>query len=143
MNRQIILAGLFFASVLGACSATKSTELQKYEARQQVLELNTDRNELKIELEKERITNEKLKKDVANLNAKADRNTSNFSASDPSSTASDAKSTARLLNDVEKANKRLQKSDKKIESLQKDIEKLDDKIGKLNKQIEFVDQNKQ
>lgn len=143
MNRQIILAGFLIASLLGACSTAKSPDLQKYEARQEVLALNTKRNNLKIELERERIANEKLQKDVADLNKKADKNTSKFAASDPSSTASEAKLTASLLNDVEKANRKLQKSDKKIKNLNKDIKNLDEKIGKLNKKIEFVDATKQ
>ncbi|RZL33417.1 MAG: SlyB protein [Pedobacter sp.] len=142
MKKTILPIMLSAVLLLGACATTKSPELQKYEAKQKELDLNTDLNKLKIELEKERMANQKLSKSVAELNAKADKNTNRFNSSDPSSTASDAKATARLLRDVEKANRNLKKSNRKIESIQKNIKKTDEKISKLTMQINAVGQNK-
>lgn len=143
MNKLILVsvigASLFFA----ACGTTKSPELMKYEARQKVLDLNSDVNKLKIKLEEERAENNKIKDEVESLNKRANKSTSRFNSSDPSSTANDAKTTAKLLNDVEKANKKLERSNKRMDNIQKDIEKSQAKINVLNKQIEFVDTSKQ
>jgi len=136
---SVLCASLFFA----ACSTTsKSPELIRYEARQEVLELSTKRNQLRIDLEKEKANNTQLKKNVQSLNAQANKKTDKFSASNPNSTAKQAKETAKLLKDVEKANRKLEASDKKSDKIQKDIDKVQAKINKLSKQIEFVDQKK-
>src|SRR5690606_24872804 len=115
--------------------------LQKYEARKKVLDLNIEKNTLQIELEKERMLNNRLKKDVETLNEKANKTTDRFSPSAPSATASDAKAVAKLLKDVEKSNKSLEKSNKKLRNLQSEIDKIQGKMDKLNKQIEFVEVN--
>lgn len=134
----LICAGLFVT----ACSTTKSPELQKLEARQEVLELSTKRNQLRIDLEKETVINKQLSENVKSLNTDANKKTDKFSASNPNSTAKQASETAKLLRNVEKANRKLESSDKKIKNIQKDIDKVQEKINKLSKQIEFVDKTK-
>ncbi|MDQ8005038.1 MAG: hypothetical protein REI64_09590 [Pedobacter sp.] len=141
--RKILLSTVIYAGLLfSACSTTKSPELQKLEARKEVLELSTKRNQLRIDLEKEKANNAQLKKNVQSLNAQANKKTDKFSASNPNSTAKQASETAKLLRDVEKANRKLEASERKSNKIQKDIDKVQEKINKLSKQIEFVDKTK-
>ena len=141
--KNIFATALLCAGLLmTACSTTKSPELQKLEARKEVLELSTKRNQLRIDLEKEKATNAQLKKHVESLNEEANKKTDKFSASNPNSTAKQASETAKLLREVEKANRKLEASDRKSNNIQKDIDKVQEKINKLSKQIEFVDKTK-
>mgnify|MGYP003582347346 FL=1 len=141
--KKVILSALLYAGLtLTACSTTKSPELQKLEARKEVLALSTKRNQLRIDLEKEKANNAQLRKNVQSLNAEANKKTDRFSASNPNSTAKQAAETAKLLKNVEKANRKLEASTKKEKKIEKDIEKVQAKINKLSKQIEFVDQKK-
>ncbi len=141
--KKVILSALLYAGLtLTACSTTKSPELQKLEARKEVLALSTKRNQLRIDLEKEKANNAQLRKNVQSLNAEANKKTDRFSASNPNSTAKQAAETAKLLRNVEKANRKLEASTKKEKKIEKDIEKVQAKINKLSKQIEFVDQKK-
>ena len=141
--KKVILSALLYAGLmLTACSTTKSPELQKLEARKEVLALSTKRNQLRIDLEKEKANNAQLRKNVQSLNAEANKKTDKFSASNPNSTAKQAAETAKLLRNVEKANRKLEASTKKEKKIEKDIEKVQAKINKLSKQIEFVDQKK-
>lgn len=138
LTTALLCAGL----LMTACSTTKSPELQKLEARKEVLELSTKRNQLRIDLEKEKANNAELKKNVQSLNAEANKKTDKFSASNPNSTAKQANETAKLLKEVEKANRKLEASDRKSNNIQKNIDKVQAKINKLSKQIEFVDKTK-
>jgi len=141
--KKLLLSAVFYAGLLlTACSSTKSPELQKLEARKEVLELSTKRNQLRIDLEKEKANNAQLKKNVQSLNAEANKKTDKFSASNPNSTAKQANETAKLLKEVEKANRKLETSERKSNKIQKDIDKVQAKINKLSKQIEFVDKTK-
>ncbi|WGU67782.1 SlyB protein [Capnocytophaga canimorsus] len=74
--------------MLTACGSTKSPELKRLEAKEEILSLNTKLNNLKIELEKERIATAGFRDEVAKINANADERTSSFSNSDDASDAS-------------------------------------------------------
>lgn len=141
--KNFILSAALTALLFSGCATTsKNPELQRLEARREVLELGTKRNQLRIDLEKEKANNAELTKDVKALNTKANKQTDRFSASTPAETANQAKETAKLLKDVEKANRKLEESNKKAEKIQKDIDKVQAKINNLSKQIEFVEKPK-
>lgn len=118
---------------------SKSPELQKLEARQEVLKQNQKLNKLKIDLEKQKIAREPLQKEADKYNDKAAGKGSDFK---PGKTAADGVKNAidaqKVLRDAEKANKKLRDSNSKIRKIQSEIDKVKSKIDQLEKKIEFV-----
>lgn len=115
--------------------------MQKLQNRQNLLELNTKLNALKIERETQLQEVTKLQEEVNSINAKADTKTDSFSASDTSAktTVKDARKTASLLRSTEKANRKLAKAQNKLGKIDKNIQKVQQKLDQINKEIEFVD----
>ncbi|WP_172919715.1 SlyB protein [Capnocytophaga canis] len=137
MKRNLFL-GLALV-MLTACGSTKSPELKRLEAKEEILSLNTKLNNLKIELEKERIATAGFRDEVAKINANADEKTSSFSNSDDASDAAQKARRARTaLKKAQKANRNLAKSERKMQKIQRNISKVETKLEKLNKSIEFV-----
>lgn len=141
MKKYLLLSLIISFFTVISCES-KSPELQKLEARQEVLKQNQKLNNLKIDLEKQKIAQEPLQKDADKYNDKAISKGSNYkpgkTAADGVKNASDAQ---KVLRDAERANKKLSDSNKKIRKIQSDIEKVQSKIDQLERKIEFVNPN--
>lgn len=133
-----ILFFTFSLLIIQSCT-TKSPELIRLEARQEVLELNNDLNKLKIDFEKERRNQESLKIIADNYADKAQNRTSGFSSDeDPEKIAKNASDAAKALRSAEKASNTLSKSNQKLAKIQSKIDRLIVEISQLEKKIEFV-----
>ncbi|SEF44186.1 hypothetical protein SAMN05421847_0012 [Halpernia humi] len=144
--KNFILPLAFSISLSLISCGSKSPELQKLEARQEVLKQNQKLNELKIDLEKERINNENLKAEAEKYNKKAERNVSDFSTDNkPGTIASSAADAKKVLRNAEKVNEKLSKSNQKMSKIQSKIDDIKSDLDDLQKKINFVnntDENK-
>jgi chromosome segregation ATPase len=144
----MVLAGLSFGLV--ACSPKTNTEnLTRLEARETILALNTELNDLKIKLEKETLSLSSLQNDVEQANESSSKSAadakrvSNDLSKNPgdlklSSQANNAaKEAARDAKRATKLNDSLGKSNNKIKKYQKDIESKQAKLKDLETKIEF------
>ncbi|RCU42469.1 SlyB protein [Chryseobacterium lacus] len=132
-----VVAATLFGTV--SCGTVKTPEMQKYEARQEILEQNLKLNKLKMEYEEERTANNKLREEARSLSKTAENKSDNFTVSNnPQKVADKAKDTNKLLNRAEKANRELVKSDRKLERIQKKIDREKTKAEGMFRQIEYV-----
>ena len=141
MKNFLLLSLIISFFTIVSCES-KSPELQKLEARQEVLKQYQKLNNLKIDLEKQKIAQEPLQKDADKYNDRAVGKGSDFkpgkTASDGVKNASDAQ---KILRDAEKVNKKLSDSNNKIRKIQSEIDKIQSKIDQLERKIEFVNPN--
>ena len=148
----VLLSGFTF--ILGACSPKfTNPNIDKLEAREAVLVLNTQLNKLNLALEREKLTLGALENDVKKANDKASQSASESKSL--SEKLSDKPGDLKLSSRAEKAAKRasrdaqragklndtLGKSNKKMEQYQKDIESTKEKLKELEAKIEFVPNN--
>lgn len=139
--RTISIIYILFISLTLVSCATKSPEMERLEAREQVLKLNKKLNDYRMDYEKERLENKQLQMQVKSYNEDANKATNKFKTTEnPGNVASDAKSAQKILKKAEKANEDLAKSNQKLEKIQKKIDEVQSEIDELNKKIEFVDQ---
>lgn len=149
-----LILTLGFTFILGACSPKiTSPNLDKLEAREAVLALNTHLNELNLALEREKLALGTLENQVKKANDKASQSASESkSLSDKlSANPGDLKLSSRAEKAAKKAsrdaqkagklNDTLGKSNKKMEQFQKDIESTKEKLKELEGKIEFVPNN--
>lgn len=133
---------LFVATILlcFSCGSSKSPELQRLEAREKILKLNTELTALKIDLEKEQLNRQQLLTEAESRNSTALDRTDNFSsASDASASAKQARKARRALKKAQKANKQLASANKRIEKIERQIQRKQKSIDKFNKKIEFIE----
>lgn len=138
MKRILLIGIVVLVAVTGF--AQNTTKVKTLKEQQQVLNLTSKLNLLKIEYEKEKASYNDLNVKVASVNATANAVTTAFTTSDAKSTVSDAKSTIKTLKETEETNKELAKAQKKLGRMEKQIAKLQARIDELNKRVEFVDQ---
>ncbi|MDO4225016.1 MAG: SlyB protein [Bergeyella zoohelcum] len=138
-----ILFGIGLLGLLISCAGSATSQMQTLKSQEQVLKLNTELNNLKIQREKQSQEVTKLQYAVNKLDAQADAKTNEFSASnsDAATTVKTARKTGHLLKETQKANSHLAKSQEKLKSLDQQILKVQEKLDKLNKGVEFVDKN--
>lgn len=136
-----IIISLWIAVMLSSCASNVNPEMKKLQAQQDVLELNTKLNALKIKRMKQEQEVAKLQAEVNSIDAKADAKTDRFSASDTDAktTAKQANKTAALLKKTEKANKKLFNSQSKLRKIDDDIQKIQHKLEQHHKGIEFTE----
>jgi len=141
INTKFSTAVVVTATIFGtvSCGTVKTPEMQKYEARQEILEQNLKLNKLKIEYEKERTANNKLREEARSLSETAENKSDNFAVSNnPQKVADKATDTSKYLNRAAKANRELVKSDRKLERIQKKIDREKTKAEGMVRQIEYV-----
>lgn len=132
-----VVAATLFGTV--SCGTAKTPEMQKYEARQEILEQNLKLNKLKMEYEEERTANNKLREEARSLSKTAENKSDNFAVSNnPQKVADKATDTSKHLNRAAKANRELVKSDRKLERIQKKIDREKAKAEGMVRQIEYV-----
>lgn len=136
MKKNVLLTGILSLGFAVVSLNVKAQNLDEMKLQREVLQLNTDLMDKKMDLEKETQVNSKIKGNVDSLNLKSDKKTDNFSSSDPNSTAKDARNTAKLLKKTESANKDLDRSNNKIINIEADIKKLETKIERLKYAVE-------
>lgn len=137
-------------SIFNACSSkVTSPNLTKLEGREAVLALNTQLNNLKLGLEREKLSLSSLTVEVDKINQDASKssteakNISEELSKNPgdlklSSKANKAaKEAARDAKRATKLNDTLGKSNGKIKQYQKDIESTEAKLKDLESKIEF------
>lgn len=136
-STTVVVAATLFGTV--SCGTVKTPEMQKYEARQKILEQNLKLNKLKMEYEKERTANNKLREEARSLSKTAENKSDNFTVSNnPQKVADKATDTSKYLNRAAKANRELVKSDRKLERIQKKIDREKAKAEGMVRQIEYV-----
>lgn len=123
--------------MLVSCGSQKSPEMQVLERKQQILELNTEINTLKIKLLEKENEQKNLSVQVKDLAAKASERFDDFANSDRVS----SRRTRNALKDVEKANKDLAKVNKEIKKINRQISKRQKKLSAFEKKIKFVEKN--
>ena len=77
MKKLVVLA--VTALFLGACGGGKSPEMKRLENEQKALSLQSEINDLQMQLVKEQATNEKLKQEAESINSLANSSASAFS----------------------------------------------------------------
>lgn len=133
----------FFMTMLGIgiagfTNSAKAQEIELMKEQKEVLELNTDLIEKKIELQKEMLDNIKIRETVDELNRKSDKKTDQFDISTPKATAKEAKNTAKILRKTESANHDLYKSNRKVADIEEDIRRIEAKLERLQYDVNFV-----
>src|SRR5690606_2361358 len=133
----VVVAAMIFGTV--SCGTVKTPEMQKYEARQEILEQSLKLNKLKMEYEEERTANNKLREEARSLTKTAENKSDNFAVSNnPQKVADKATDTSKYLNRAAKANRELVKSDRKMERIQKKIDREKTKAEGMVRQVEYV-----
>lgn len=137
----MMIKNLFAALLLTvAASFTQNLKAQNVtdiKEKQELIKLYSSYLQKNADLAKEKEVNDKLSDEAKALNKKSNRETDNFTASDPSSTSLDAKETAKLLKKTEAENKNLHKSNERIISIESDIKKLENKMDGSKYEIEI------
>lgn len=135
MKKKVFLVALIFG--FGLLSSVNAQNIEEMKVQKEVLSLHTSMMEKKIDLEKEKLNNTKLKDAAEGLNRKSDRQTNDYKPSDANSTMTDAKKTAKTLKKTESANKDLDRSNNRIISYEADIRKIQTKLDRLKYDIEI------
>ncbi|MBE2274189.1 MAG: hypothetical protein IAE62_07960 [Flavobacteriales bacterium] len=116
----------------------QENDISVMKQQSEVLKLNADLMDKKIDWEKEKQNNTKIQASVASLNKKSDNETDDYHPSkDPKDTAKDAKNAAKILKLTESANKDLERSNNKMIDIEGDIRKLEKKLEKLKYTVEL------
>ena len=136
--KRLFLIGVMILSVVSGF-AQDVTAVNNLKEQQKVLELTAKLNSLQLECEQKKLEHSALISKAASINAEANEATTDFTASNPSSTVKDAKDTIKKLKEAKKINKKLDKSLKGVKKLEKKIAQLKAKISKLDTKIQFVD----
>ena len=132
-----IAAALLFSYV--SCGSSSTPEMQKYKARQEILNQNLKLNLLKMNYEEERIVNSKLREEARSLSEIAEDKSNRFGVKKNAEKVADhAAETQKHLNRAEKAIRELVKSDRKLEKIQRQIDREQAKADGMIRQIEYV-----
>lgn len=116
----------------------QENDINVMKQQSEVLKLNADLMDKKIDWEKEKQNNTKIQASVASLNKKSDNETDDYhSSKDPKDTAKDAKNAAKILKLTQSANKDLERSNNKMIDIEGDIRKLEKKLEKLQYTVEL------
>lgn len=119
-------------------SKAQENDINVMKQQSEVLKLNADLMDKKIDWEKEKQNNTKIQASVASLNKKSDNETDDYHPSkDPKDTAKDAKNAAKILKLTQSANKDLERSNNKMIDIEGDIRKLEKKLEKLKYTVEL------
>lgn len=110
----LLLMGIMAISVITGFSQNTTT-VNNLKEQQKVLNLTAKLNKLQLDYEKEKATYNALSVKAANVNADANSATTDFTASDPSTTIKQAKDTVKKLEETKSVNKKLAKSQKNME----------------------------
>ena len=113
--KRLFLIGIMILSVV-AGFAQDATAVKDLKEQQKVLELTAKLNNLQLECEQKKLEHSALISKAASVNAEANAVTTDFTASNPSSTVKDAKDTIKKLKEAKKINKKLDKSLKGIKT---------------------------
>lgn len=141
MKRFFILSLFPLMSIIHSCS-TASPEMQKLQARQEVLKENKKLNDLRIDFEKEKQNQIGLQKVADKYIKQATNKTSDFSGgNNPTDAAKNASNAQKTLRKAQKANEELAASNSKLNKIQSKIDKTQSEIDQLTKKIEFVELN--
>lgn len=112
-------------------------ELEVLKAKKEVLNLNVDLIEKKIDLLKEQQNNEKLKLKASELDKISSESAANKSAeANTEEQTKEAKKLAKQLKQSESANKSLNRSNDRIIDLEGDIKKIELKLERLKYEVE-------
>lgn len=136
--KRLLLMGIMAISVITGFSQNTTT-VNNLKEQQKVLNLTAKLNKLQLDYEKEKATYNALSVRAANVNADANSATTDFTASDPSTTIKQAKDTVKKLEETKSVNKKLAKSQKNMSKMEKKIAKLQTQIDKLNKRVQIID----
>ena len=133
---SLMLLFLGINSVVAGSPDVENLKLQK-----EVLKLNTQLTNLRLEYDKALTVHQELCKKASDINAGANSEAvSSYTIMDASASAKAAKERAKVLDKVENANKKVVKSQKKLDKLQKNIEKVQRRLDDLNKRVVFITQ---
>lgn len=138
MKKHLLSAALVMGfSLFSVTMNAQKTDIDVMKKQYEVLKLNSDLMNKKIELEREMQSHGKMKDNAESLNRKANRSTDNYRSSDAESTANDAKKTAKVLKQTESANRNLERSNNRIIDLQGEIRKIELKLERLPFTVEL------
>lgn len=130
--KKIVLAFSLLISL-----SFSAQELEVLKAKKEVLNLNVDLIEKKIDLLKEQQNNEKLKLKASELDKISSESASNKTAeANTEEQTKEAKKLAKQLKQSESANKNLTRSNDRIIDLEGDIKKIELKLERLKYEVE-------